>query len=254
MKKERKFLEIDNLSLQKDKTYLLKNISLSFDQGKVYSIVGPNGAGKSTLGYVLMGLEKYKKIQGNVYYENHKINSWDVVKRSKKGITLSWQEPVRFQGLSVKKYLEVSKTKDEVHELEIHDSLEKVGLSPEKYLGRAVDDHLSGGERKRIELASIMLMKPKIVILDEPDSGIDIEAQEMILESIEYLKSKGTTVIIITHNIKYLNNSDYAYLLCSGIIKDQGKPEEIRKYFENKCLKCKSKPFLYLKGGVERVS
>lgn len=230
-------LEFRKLSLTKNKKRIIDNISLSVQSGCTCAIVGPNGAGKSTLAYILMGLEGYTDIEGEILFETESVNDLSIQERAEKGITLAWQEPVRFEGITVRQYLGVSSQSTN----KIKEALTKVGLNPDEYLSRIVDKTLSGGERKRIELASIITMHPKLVLLDEPDSGIDLESLKYIFETILYLKKNKTTVILITHSLEVLLQADYAFLLCNGRLLDQGKSEDIYKYFKDRCITCKHK-------------
>jgi Fe-S cluster assembly ATP-binding protein len=230
-----KILEIKDLSLEKDGKRILDGISLDLEAGKTYALVGPNGAGKSSLAYALMGLDGYQPTGGDILFEGRSIKKLGVSKRAQLGITLAWQEPARFQGLLVSDLLLASAGGDAE---EAEASLELVGLEPEKYLPRAVDKTLSGGERKRIELASIVCMKPRLVLLDEPDSGVDVEAMERMFDSIDYLERIGTTIILITHNLRVLKRADSAYLLCEGRVIDQSENGDAAQYFRDRCLKC----------------
>jgi Fe-S cluster assembly ATP-binding protein len=117
-------------------------------------------------------------------------------------------------------------------------ALELVGLDPNRYLERAVDRTLSDGERKRIELASILTMAPQLVLMDEPDSGIDVDALQRIFEAIRFLKEKGTTVLLITHSATVLEQADHAFLLCCGKLVEKGPVDKIMKYFGEKCIPC----------------
>lgn len=231
-------LSIKNLKLRKGERNILDGISLDVEEGKTYALVGPNGSGKSTLAYVLMGLEGYREISGNIIFDKKSIKKLPLSKRAQMGITLAWQEPARFQGLKVEDYLASSKGKSGE---DVSASLEKVGLLPEKYLSRAVDKTLSGGERKRIELASIICMKPRLVILDEPDSGVDVRALRYIFGVIEHFKNIGTTVILITHNMQVLRKADSAFLLCDGKLIDESKGGNVTEYFKKRCLACPRK-------------
>jgi Fe-S cluster assembly ATP-binding protein len=211
---------------------------LEIEEGKAHALVGPNGAGKSTLAYILMGLEGYREISGDIIFSGKSIKKLSVSQRAKLGITLAWQEPARFQGLKVEDYLKASAGSEPE---EISEALKKVGLAPEKYLMRAVDKTLSGGERKRIELASIICMKPRLVILDEPDSGVDVDALRKVFEVIDYLKSIGTTIIVITHNAQVLKRADCAYHLCDGKIIDKSEGGNVAEYFTRRCKSCPRK-------------
>lgn len=231
-------LSIKNLSLEKDGKRILDGISLEIEAGKVCALVGPNGAGKSTLAYALMGLEGYNQVSGEMIFAGKSIKKLSVAARAKRGITLAWQEPARFQGLKVADFLKAA-AKGNLETAAA--SLVRVGLSPEKYLLRAVDRNLSGGERKRIELASILCLQPKLVILDEPDSGVDVEALKKVFEVIDYLKGRGTSIIVITHNPEVLKRADFAYLICDGKIVDQSEEGSVAEYFRARCRKCPRK-------------
>lgn len=208
---------------------IIKGCSFELD-GHIYALVGPNGAGKSTIASIIMGLDGYREIEGDIIFNGESIKEMSVDERAAKGITLAWQEPARFEGITVRRYLSVSGNPEEV--------IDKVGLSKE-YLDRKIDTKLSGGERKRVELASVMLMKPKIALLDELDSGIDIGSINKIFDAIDYLKEQGTTVILITHSQEVLKRAEYGYLICHGEIIDQGPTDKVGKYFTEKCKKCR---------------
>ena len=159
--------------------------------------------------------------------------------RAKEGISLAWQEPARYEGLLVEKFIKaaaVDKSDDAVR-----DALLKVGLNPEEYAPRALDKTLSGGERKKIELASILVMRPKAVLLDEPDSGIDVASLEKIFEAIRLLKSLSSTVILITHSLAVLREAEHAFLMCCGRVIEKGTIETISPYFEGRCIPCDHK-------------
>lgn len=229
-------LSIKNLSLNINGNKILDDINIEFWQGYIHTLVGPNGAGKSTLAYALMGLEGYTKIEGDIILEGNSIKDLGVAERAKRGITLAWQEPARYEGLTIENFMKAAAHDKSDKVLE--DALLKVGLVPSIYLKRALDKTLSGGERKKIELASILIMKPKIVMLDEPDSGIDIASLDKIFEAIKLLKSQGSTVILITHSLAVLQQSEHAFLICHGHLIEKGTSRSISKYFKNKCLPC----------------
>ncbi len=232
-------LEIKNLNLTLDNKKILKDINLEIPQSGIYSFVGPNGAGKSTLAYTIMGLTKYQKIEGDIIFNKESIKGTSISQRAKKGITLAWQEPARYEGLTVKKFISFSLKKK--NEKIIKESLLKVGLDPSHYLNRFLDRTLSGGERKRIEFASILAMNPKLVLLDEIDSGVDIASFGKIIEGINWLKKNGSTIILITHSPEIMEQSEKAFLICGGKLVLQGKSKEIYNYFKNECLNCRHK-------------
>lgn len=229
-------LEVKEVKLIRDERNILNSLTASFEKGRVYAILGNNGVGKSTLSYVLMGLESHNDYKGKILLDGEEIDTLSVSDRAKKGISLSWQEPARFKGLTVKEYLTLG-GKLRLSREELDETLSIVGLNNE-YLDRLVDESLSGGERKRVELASIMLVNPRVTILDEPDSGIDIMSMEMIERVLERLRDKGSVVIIITHREEIARMADEAYLLCGGRMIASGEPEEIVSFYRKLCDTC----------------
>lgn len=229
-------LSVCNVTLQFDGKKILDDLSLEFWEGHLHAVIGPNGAGKSTLANTIMGLHGYSNYEGDILYEGRSLRGVSVDERARRGITLAWQEPARFEGLSVPRFITAgSKRKDTAY---VRELLEKLGLEPERYLQRSVDRTLSGGERKRIELASILAMEPRVILMDEPDSGIDVEALQYIFEGLRRLKDKGVTVIMITHSMSVLEQADHAFLICQGRLLDKGDTEKIGRYFSNKCIPC----------------
>jgi len=232
-------LEIKNLSLSYNDKIIINNLNIEFTQGTIYAIVGPNGAGKSTFSSIIMGLSDYRHIQGDIIFKGKTINDDTVDVRGKKGITMAWQEPARYEGLSIFDFVNAGAPDKDQEKIE--NTLRLVGLEPKQYMRRAIDKTLSGGERKKLELASILVMKPSLVLLDEPDSGIDIDSLQRIFQAIEILKQQGVTIVLITHSLTVLKQAEYAFLMCCGEIIDQGKVEKIIPYFEKKCLVCPHK-------------
>jgi Fe-S cluster assembly ATP-binding protein len=218
---------------------ILDHLSMQFWPGYVHAVVGPNGAGKSTLADAIMGLSGYRAFEGDIVFEGESLRDLSIDQRARKGITLAWQEPARYEGLTVESFISAGASDRSSQNSER--ALELVGLEPDEYLVRAVDRTLSGGERKRIELASILTMEPKLVMMDEPDSGIDVEALERIFEAIQFLKKKGTTVLLITHSSTVLEKADHAFLICCGKMVEKGPVDKIIKYFGEKCIPCNHK-------------
>lgn len=231
-------LNVKDLSLTMDGTPILDDVSVEFQDGKIHALVGPNGAGKSSLAYAIMGLEDYDEYEGDITFKGESLNGLSVYERAERGITLAWQEPARFEGMTVRQFIEASAEEDS--EESVESSIEKVGMDPDQYLDRGIDSSLSGGERKKLELASILAMEPDLVLLDEPDSGIDVASLDRIFEGIEFLKNKGTTVILITHSATVLEQAEYAFLMCFGRIIDRGDIDKIGRYFEEECFECEA--------------
>lgn len=162
-------LRIENLSLRRDGRDILRQVSLRLQPGTVHGLLGPNGSGKSSLAYTLMGCHGYSPDAGQIYFAGQDITDMPIDERARLGMTLAWQEPARFEGLTVRDYLMLGMAQPNRERLEA--ALAAVALRPDRYLRRAVDRTLSGGERKRIELASVYAMRPRLAILDEPDSA-----------------------------------------------------------------------------------
>ncbi|BAL80435.1 ATP-binding cassette domain-containing protein [Caldisericum exile] len=230
-------LKLENISYIADNKLILRDISMEFEEGKKYAILGVNGAGKSTLGYIIMGLEDYKPTSGRIFLDNEDITSLSIYERSKRGITLVFQEPPRFEGISISAYLTLG-GKLKVERKEIENILATVGLNPKLYIARKVNGSLSGGERKRVELASILVLKPRYAILDEPDSGIDIMSLEMVNNVLSYIASYGGTPIIITHREEMATNVDYAYHICNGIVLHKGDALSVIEEYKKECGIC----------------
>jgi Fe-S cluster assembly ATP-binding protein len=229
-------LEVRDLTLTCGDAQVLNGVTLDFAPGAVHAIVGPNGAGKSTLASAIMGLFGYRDGGGDILLDGASIRELSVDERARLGITLGFQEPARYEGLPVYEFV-LAGAREKSLDV-VGQALATVGLDPEKYMRRAVDRTLSGGERKRIELASILAMAPAIVLMDEPDSGIDVEALNRIFDAIARLKEAGSTVILITHSLTVLGHAEHAFLLCAGKIVDEGSAAEIARYFEESCTSC----------------
>ena len=229
-------LEVNDIKLNLDGADILRGANLDVESGALHALVGPNGAGKSTLAYCIMGLNGYDPYEGNIIFAGEPIDDLSVEQRAKKGLSLAWQEPARYEGLSVRSFLSAGAVDDS--EERLAEALRKVALDPDDYLDRAVDESLSGGERKRIELASIEVMEPKLMITDEPDSGIDVEALRHIFELLDDVREQGTTVLLVTHSREVLSRADTATLICHGMNVDEGPAERIKRYFEEECIPC----------------
>lgn len=228
-------LEIRDLSLNLDGKPILRSINLRIYRGEIHSILGANGTGKTSLAYVLMGL--YRPTSGRIIFEGKDVTELPVHERARRGITLAWQEPARFEGLTVGEYLRLSGEKGG-GSLPPERCLEMVGLVPSLYLTRPVDATLSGGERKRIELASVLAMGPKLAILDEPDSGIDAPSLDHVVNVIRTLAKGGSSVLLITHHERIAEIADRASCICAGMVLKTTNPEEVVRFFRNHCREC----------------
>jgi len=231
-------LQLQNLGLILDGNQILKNLNLETRPGEIHSILGANGTGKSTLASVIAGLSGYRHVDGKLLFHGEDITDLSISERARRGITLAWQEPARFEGLSVAEYIGLGQRFAGDGCASPRECLMKVGLVPENYLARAVDSTLRGGERKRIELASVLAMKPKLAILDEPDSGIDALSIDCVVEVIKTFSRNGTTVLLITHHEEVAEIADRASSLCGGTIMKTGDPVAVARFFRNHCQEC----------------
>lgn len=218
-------LKIENLSLRKDEREILKNINLTINKGEIHALLGRNGTGKTSLAYTIMGCGGYKPYKGKIIFEGVEITNLSIFRRAKLGITLAWQKPASFEGLTVREYLECGKKNSDVYRL-----LSMVGLSSD-YLNRRVNEDLSGGERKRIELASVMATDPKFAILDEIDSGIDTPSLPFIRKTIQKMRESGVTVLLITHSEDTLDIADKASLMGAGEVLKTSSPKKVKEFF-----------------------
>ena len=227
-------LRLENIYFSIDSAEILRGIDLSISPSEVHALLGTNGTGKSTLAYLIMGCRNYKPTAGRIIFEGRDITDLPIHERARLGITLAWQEPARFEGITVKEYIRIAGKDSEPSEY-----LRMVGLHPELYLERMVDRSLSGGERKRIELASVLAMRPKLAILDEPDSGIDMLSTDDIIDVLRAFKTQGSSVLLITHREEIALCADRASQLCRGRIFITDTPEVVTEAYKSRaCLVC----------------
>lgn len=227
-------LNIKGLSYEAVDKKILDDFSMTIEVSEVHALLGTNGTGKSTLAYLVMGCEGYRPTSGEIVFDGNLINDLNIHERAQLGITMAWQEPVRFEGIAVRDYLTLN-NKDIDPSL----YLEMVGLHPELYLHRMVDKSLSGGERKRIELASVLALRPKLAVLDEPDSGIDMLSTQDIINVINAFKEHGSSVLLITHREQIVLIADRASQICNGKIVCTGNPGKVAEYYKSgKCSVC----------------
>jgi Fe-S cluster assembly ATP-binding protein len=211
-------LKVNNLMYVVEGRKILDNISFDLNPGSFLVITGPNGSGKSTLAQILMGIKKPNA--GQIIFDGKNIADLNVTERAKLGLAFAFQQPVKFKGLTVEELLEIA------GDAKI---LPKVGLDPEKYLERELNSTLSGGELKRIEIATALARKAKLTIFDEPEAGIDLWSFEKLTEAFSELKKqqKNGSVIIISHQERILKIADQIMILEKGKIKSFGAAAEI---------------------------
>ena len=211
-------LEVKDLTIptMDQKCVIVNKVSFGVKEGSIHAVIGPNGSGKSTLAYTIMGLNNYKPSGGKIYFNGIDITDMSITERAKLGITLAWQEPARIDGLSIPKYISLGiKDKANIKEI-ILEALKIVNLEPERYMNRTIDESLSGGERKRVELAATIAMRPRLIMLDEPDSGLDFIVIEDFLNIFEKIKELNMTILLITHREDIGMVADYGTLIWRG--------------------------------------
>ena len=241
-------LEVKDLTIPTfdQECVIINKVSFGVKEGSIHAVIGPNGSGKSTLAYTIMGLNNYKPSGGKIYFDGIDITDMSITERAKLGITLAWQEPARIDGLSIPKYISLG-IKDKVNMKNIiREALEIVNLEPERYMNRTIDESLSGGERKRVELAATIAMRPRMVILDEPDSGLDFIVIEDFLHIFSKIKGLNMTILLITHREDIGMVADYGTLIWRGdAILTDVFPKVMLRYCAKAGLKefCKRKLF-----------
>ena len=228
-------LQIENLSLRREGRDILRGVNLTVQSGQIHALLGLNGSGKSSLAYALMGCEGYTPDSGRILFDGRDLTGLSITERARMGITLAWQEPARFEGLPVGKYISVGVSDRERDREQVVAALEAVALPAKVYGFRAADRTLSGGERKRVELAAVYAMRPRLAILDEPDSGIDVLSLGDIERLIRRLADEGSAVLLITHRDELVTMADVASLMCFGAILFTGDPAQAREYYAGRC-------------------
>ena len=234
-------LKVENLNLKRGDKQIIKDVSFEVPDGEIFGVLGTNGAGKSSMAYIIMGSSGYHPDSGKITFNGVDITNKTMDERARLGITLAWQEPARFEGMSILDFITLGSPKKGHIIAEQH--LEQMRLTTSEYRLRQVDKTLSGGERKKIELASVLAMKPKLAILDEPDSGIDMLSQEAVMNMIREIKNYGGSVILITHDEEVVKTADRVALMCSGLAFKVGKPAEIIGYYKEHCKPCPTKVY-----------
>lgn len=230
-------LELRNICFKRDNKKILDNINLTIDSDKFVVITGPNGSGKSTLAKIIMGIEKPDS--GKILLEGKDITELSIDERAKLGVAFAFQQPVRFKGITVFDLLKLSSQK-EINKAEACKILSKVGLCAKEYVDREINSSLSGGELKRIEIATVAVRNSKFTIFDEPEAGIDLWSFQSLIKVFEDMRKivKGTT-LIISHQERILNIADEVILLKQGKIEKRGNKEELLGEINEKPLCCK---------------
>lgn len=228
-------LKINNLHVSVETKQILKGINLEIKPGEIHALMGPNGSGKSTLSALIAGKEGYEVTEGNIIFEGQNILEFSPEKRACLGIFLSFQYPVEIPGISVINFIRTAinslhKARGGIEEISASEILKKVreksdmlGIDKD-FLSRSLNEGFSGGEKKRNEIFQMAMLEPKLSILDETDSGLDIDALRIVSKAINEIKNKNKSILIITHYQRLLEYiiPDYVHVLYNGKIIKSG--------------------------------
>ena len=234
-------LDINNLYVNAGEKEILKGIDLKINKGEIHVIMGPNGSGKSTTANAIFNNPEYTKIKGNIVFENEDITNLSPDEIARKGVFMSFQLPEEIPGISVTNFLKTAKNKVTGAPVkifkfkeEVKQKMEELQIKPE-YSERDLNVGFSGGEKKKNEILQMLVLNPKLAILDETDSGLDVDAINVVSKGIEMFKNKDNAVLIITHNAKILKNLkvDFVHVLVNGKIVKTGGEEIIKDIEEN---------------------
>jgi Fe-S cluster assembly ATP-binding protein len=230
-------LEIRNLHAAIDGKEILKGLNLSVKAGEIHAIMGPNGSGKSTLAKVLAGHPDYAVTQGEVIYQGKNLFELDPDERAREGVFLAFQYPIEIPGVSNANFLRMAynekakhEGRDELDPLEFDDLIrEKMQIveMDASFINRSVNEGFSGGEKKRNEILQMAVLEPKLAVLDETDSGLDIDAMRIVANGINKLADKNNAIILVTHYQRLLNYivPDFVHVLYQGLIVKSGGKE-----------------------------
>lgn len=241
-------LKVENISARVEDKEILKGLDLKINKGEIHVIMGPNGAGKSTLANIIMGNPKYKIIEGNLLFEGENINEYSVDERAKKGIFMSFQSPYEIPGITVENFLRTAKgaisgetPKALAFRKDLKQEMDNLGMNS-SYATRYLNDGFSGGEKKKNEILQMSILNPKLAILDETDSGLDVDAVRIVSEGVARYSNDENSILIITHHNKILTDlkPDFVHVLVDGKIVKTGGMELAKEIEEEGFEKYKS--------------
>ena len=227
-------LKIENLHVSVEGKEILKGVSLEVKKGEIHAIMGPNGSGKSTLSSVIAGNEDYEVTKGNIYFNNENIEDLSAEERAHKGIFMSFQYPVEIPGITVTNFIKTAINSNlkarGLKEMPANEMLKKIREKADlleidsRFLSRSLNEGFSGGEKKRNEIFQIAMLEPTLAILDETDSGLDIDALRIVASGVNKLKNKDNATVVITHYQRLLDHiiPDYVHVLQDGKIARSG--------------------------------
>lgn len=238
---ENSLLAINNLYVNADTKEILKGINLKINKGEIHVIMGPNGSGKTTTANAILNNPAYKKAQGNIMFEGEDITNLKTDEIARKGIFMSFQLPEEIPGITVNNFLKYAKNKITGKPVkifsfkdEVKKYMQELKMNTE-YAERSLNVGFSGGEKKKNEILQMLVLNPKLAILDETDSGLDVDAIKTVSKGIEMFKNENNAVLIITHNTKILHNLkvDYVHVLVNGKIVKTGTGKLAKEIEEN---------------------
>ena len=227
-------LKIENLHVSVEGKEILKGVSLEVKKGEIHAIMGPNGSGKSTLSSVIAGNEDYDVTKGNIYFNNENIEDLSAEERAHKGIFMSFQYPVEIPGITVTNFIKTAINSNlkarGLKEMPANEMLKKIREKADlleidsRFLSRSLNEGFSGGEKKRNEIFQMAMLEPTLAILDETDSGLDIDALRIVASGVNKLKNKDNATVVITHYQRLLDHiiPDYVHVLQDGKIARSG--------------------------------
>ena len=225
-------LELKNISLSVEDEFtgngqkeILRDVSLTIETGKLVVVTGPNGGGKSTMAKMIAGI--LKPNQGQILLDGEDVTNLDITQRATRGISFAFQQPVRFKGITVRDLINLASGR-EISDCEACGYLKEVGLCARDYIDREVNASLSGGEIKRIEIATVMARKTKLIIFDEPEAGIDLWSFNNLIDVFKNLRKEiNGSMLIISHQERILDIADEIIVIADGKVMARGKKEEV---------------------------
>ncbi len=223
-----KLLRLKNISWSTPEgVSVLQNLNLTVPDGKLIVITGPNGGGKTTLAKIIAGI--YQQNSGSIFLNDTDISGLNITERAKLGISFAFQQPVRFKGITVRRLIELA-AGQKLSKNELCDIMSKVGLCAEEYINREVNTTLSGGEIKRIEIATVLARHSVLTVFDEPEAGIDLWSFTNLIKTFEGIRSNlNGSIVIISHQERILRIADEIVVVANGSIKTQGSAEKMMK-------------------------